>query len=236
MFPCHPLRDIISSCRSLSPESPSTSISFAQVRPFNQSLRAGLHLPVSSRNRWVSNFLVSRPLYIFKNYWLCQRDFFRLYLSIFNIFKIETNFYIFILIYLNKKIRRRLTKMMTLGAPGCPSSHEHKECIAAHREIISERNSKAPHTEWIRKYLHWIGWEMLRQTLAKKPHPWYRAYNPEGTLNSQLLSEEWRVWTPHLVLQLFRLSLERWASQNLALKANEACVLGCLRLQLTKSS
>ena len=116
---------------------------------------------------------------------------------------------------------------MTLGAPECPSSHEHEECIATHREIISERNSKALHIKGIRKYLHWIGWEMLRQTLAKKPHPWYSAYNPEGTPNSQLLSEEWRVWAPHLV-QLLRFSLERWASQNWALKANEACILEIL--------
>ena len=79
---------------------------------------------------------------------------------------------------------------MTLGVPECPYSHEHEECIAAHRESISEWNSKALHTEWIRKYLRWIGWEMLRQTLVEKPHPWYSAYNPEGTRNSQLLSEE----------------------------------------------
>lgn len=69
-----------------------------------------------------------------------------------------------------------------------------------------------------------------------KPHPCHSAIYREGTPNSQLLPEDWRVWTVHLATNFKdNHSTKGWPlPRHLALKANKACVMRHTRLYQTK--
>lgn len=55
------------------------------------------------------------------------------------------------------------------------------------------------------KISHQNRWERLRHIHTINPIPGRAPYNQQGTLNSQSLPEEWRVWTTQPVPQLLRL-------------------------------
>lgn len=65
----------------------------------------------------------------------------------------------------------------------------------------------------------WVG-EADRQSYYKS-HPRARIHNWEQTHNSELLSEEWKFWSPHLTPHYLRPVLERWAPKRLSFESHE---------------
>lgn len=111
-----------------------------------------------------------------------------------------------------------------IGIPELPSSHRYTGCAAMHRTISSERNSETSwllHTEQMSKYPHWNGYERLKTHLCHISKPWHRAIQ-EGTSTFQLLLEEWKVWTAHIVLQLLSSHPRYRSPKHLFLKDNGA--------------
>lgn len=76
------------------------------------------------------------------------------------------------------------------------------------------------------------GWDTLWP--YSPPHLSAIQCRGERGFNSQILSEEQRVWIPHLSVPTptFKTPTERWAP--LAVKVNEECVYGPTRLQQTE--
>lgn len=81
---------------------------------------------------------------------------------------------------------------------------------------LGEQKPKNPHQN---------GQESLSQASPQAPLPaWLHTIMKE--LNSQLLSEEKRAWTPHLPPKFLRLSPEKQAPKCLTLKVNGAHIHG----------
>ena len=108
--------------------------------------------------------------------------------------------------------------MATLEAPEFPSSNRVTECTAAQGASPSKKD---PETSWVtpvhwakEKIAHQNRWERLRHIHTINPIPGRAPYNQQGTRNSQLLPEEWKVWTTHQVPQLLRLPPEAETPQT----------------------
>ena len=79
---------------------------------------------------------------------------------------------------------------------------------ATHRENPSERNSE---TSWVMA-THWANEKIpslkqigqLQYILGTHPTSIIVSYDRKGTPNSQIIPEEWSIWTAYLVLQLLR--------------------------------
>lgn len=100
----------------------------------------------------------------------------------------------------------------------CISPSHINACTPTHGTILSDRN---PDTSWVTPTCQAIEKTPTSKCAGKTDmhschHPDFSTglYNQQWTSNSQLLTEEKRVWTVHLALQLWRLPFKYWVHRT----------------------
>lgn len=79
-----------------------------------------------------------------------------------------------------------------------------------------------PDTEQKRKYPQWNGWERLKHSLAINVNPGTTPLNQEGSSNSHLTSEDWRVWAIHPAPEVLRIPPKKWSPKPSGSKSQQA--------------